>query len=419
MHANPVHCRNNAALHVALTTNNSLRTHANGHTNPDALLWEVPTWNRAFPHPTAKPEWTAEILAEVDRRYAADSGWFRRAYADGTAFKTEPVIAALASTPSAEAEPHPLATANLDLDSRATLILKNDAWLSRLAEHNEEMRNRIIVALGDGVRRAGSVSAEFCARMYISVLRSMDSAGMRHTLMLVSNESLITRARNYFANVAAFDTDSSGRPYTHLLFIDADLAFRDADVLAMVRADKPIVALPYSRKGIDWQQVAEAGRRGIPAEQLAQFAGRPAFNPEQEGVRLNEISAVRHAPTGCMLIRIDVFKALAEAHPERKYSARLANSYTQAKDRECSYDFFSGQDLTPETKAYLSEDFQFCEDARAAGYQRLLVPWAEAIHTGTYDFRMSLQSAAALQSGTVSIASLGNVPVAMSKGVHP
>jgi hypothetical protein len=42
-----------------------------------------------------------------------------------------------------------------------------------------------------------------CVSSLISVLRAMDSAGMRHTLMLVSNESLITRARNYFANVAA------------------------------------------------------------------------------------------------------------------------------------------------------------------------------------------------------------------------
>ena len=254
-----------------------------------------------------------------------------------------------------------------------------------------------------------------CVHSLISVLRRLDSAGMKHTLIFVCNESLVTRARNYFANVAAFDFDVAGRPYTHLLFIDADLAFNDADVLEMVRADKPVVALHYARKDIYWHQVAEAARRGIPADQLAQFAGRPALNTFQEGVRLNEISEVRHAPTGCMLIRTDVFKALAEAHPERKFSARLSNSFPQTNDREWSYDFFR-VGICPETKAYLSEDFQFCEDARALGYKSFIVPWAETIHTGLCDFRMSLPALTELQSRMVSNAAAPPLDAGVTNG---
>ncbi|SRR6266550_1851240 len=68
-----------------------------------------------------------------------------------------------------EAALNPIARAGADLASRAALVLQTDSWLSRLSEHSEDMRNRIIASLSDELLRAGCVSGDFCARTYNSL----------------------------------------------------------------------------------------------------------------------------------------------------------------------------------------------------------------------------------------------------------
>src|SRR5579862_768767 len=45
--------------------------------------------------------------------------------------------------------------------------------------------------------------------------------GILFEIRFLAQESLITRARNFFANIVAFDNDPSGRPFSHLLFVDS------------------------------------------------------------------------------------------------------------------------------------------------------------------------------------------------------
>ena len=65
----------------------------------------------------------------------------------------------------------------------------------------------------------------------------------------IGNESLITRARNTLVQLF-MDGD-----YTHLLFIDADLAFNPEAVIRMLEFDKDVVTGIYPRKTIDWIKV--------------------------------------------------------------------------------------------------------------------------------------------------------------------
>ena len=58
----------------------------------------------------------------------------------------------------------------------------------------------------------------------------------------IGNESLITRARNTLVQLF-MDGD-----YTHLLFIDADLAFNPESVIRMLEYDKDVVTGIYPRK---------------------------------------------------------------------------------------------------------------------------------------------------------------------------
>src|SRR5262249_30314157 len=93
--------RHNKAFFVARTTANALRAYAKKYADEltlddanlgyfqsvsamrehhaDALMWEIVTWDRSFPHPTIPQQWLADIFAEVDRRDSEDADWYKRA----------------------------------------------------------------------------------------------------------------------------------------------------------------------------------------------------------------------------------------------------------------------------------------------------------------------------------------------------
>jgi len=60
----------------------------------------------------------------------------------------------------------PIAAASANLAARATLVMKTDSFLTRLAEHSPEMRQDILVALSAELLQTGSVSAAFCVKTY-------------------------------------------------------------------------------------------------------------------------------------------------------------------------------------------------------------------------------------------------------------
>ena len=76
------------------------------------------------------------------------------------------------------------------------------------------------------------------------------------------NESLVQRARNYIVD------EFLRSDCTHLLFIDADIAFNPKDALALlgVHLQDPdkyqIVTGPYPKKTIAWEKVAKAAQMG-------------------------------------------------------------------------------------------------------------------------------------------------------------
>jgi hypothetical protein len=70
----------------------------------------------------------------------------------------------------------------------------------------------------------------------ISTLEKLRSAGVRYELEIIPGCACVQLVRNVFANKAAFDSDKSGRPYSHLLFVDADGAFSADDVLALFKS---------------------------------------------------------------------------------------------------------------------------------------------------------------------------------------
>jgi hypothetical protein len=60
---------------------------------------------------------------------------------------------------------------------------------------------------------------------------------------------------------------------------------------------------------------------------------------------------------------------------------------------------FEGQ-IEPQTGRLLSDDYAFCQRARAAGFSIWLAPWVKTTHTGPVTFGATLTDLAALSAAT-------------------
>jgi hypothetical protein len=214
------------------------------------------------------------------------------------------------------------------------------------------------------------------------------------------NESLVQRARNYIAD-EFLRSDCS-----HLLFIDADIAFNPKDALALLGIhlqnpeEYPIVTGPYPKKTIAWEKVAKAAQMGKSDDdpfELARFTSDFVFNPVKgmKQFKLSEPVEVQEAGTGFMLISREAFEKYRDAYPELSYLPDHARTEQFDGTREITA-FFDCV-IDPESRRYLSEDYFFCHKARDAGLKVWMCPWMHLNHVGTHIF----------QGGMGSIAELG------------
>ena len=213
---------------------------------------------------------------------------------------------------------------------------------------------------------------------------SQNSIQMYYTYMM--NESLITRARNSLA----YDFLKSDA--THLMFIDADIGFNPNDIVEMVKRDVDICCGLYPKKEIHWQRVADAVGKGVPADQLKDHTGTFVVNlvaNERQEVKITELMEIQNGGTGFMLIKREVFEALADKVPEYNNDMYLAVD-TERKPRIIK-EFFATS-IDPESNnRLLSEDYHFCKLARKHGFKVHAAPWVQLSHTGTYIFSGALQ----------------------------
>lgn len=195
------------------------------------------------------------------------------------------------------------------------------------------------------------------------------------------NESLITRARNGLAH-QFLQSDC-----THLFFIDADIKFDANDAWHMIKADKPLICGIYPKKEINWFQVDQAVRAGVPVNELTNFTGSFVVNlaggAQAVTVRADRPAEIMAGGTGFMLIKRQVFNKLKKVTPT--YRNDLPNLGMGTK----IYDFFQTSHC-PETGRLLSEDYHFCAQYRSVGGKVYAAPWCKLGHWGSYLFEGSL-----------------------------
>ena len=201
---------------------------------------------------------------------------------------------------------------------------------------------------------------------YFTSMMYAARALMAHNIMFnfgtISNESLITRARNNIVhNFLKHDN------YTHLMFIDADINFQETAIPKLLSDNKPVVGATYPMKRLFLE------RMPLPEPQLYDYAGNIQPGAKKEG----DLVLAKDVPNGFMMIQRSVLEAMVKAYPE------LAYHYEDGVTRYALFDTM----IEKETGNYLSEDFAFCRRWQALGGECWLDLSIKLDHCGSYFFR--------------------------------
>jgi len=206
----------------------------------------------------------------------------------------------------------------------------------------------------------------------------------------IGNESLITRARNTLVQLF-MDGD-----YTHLLFIDSDIAFNPEAVIRMLEYNKDVVTGIYPRKTIDWIKVKKRLKENPDMSEDELLAASLQYNlnvKDPNRILLEKgFIEVMDGPTGFMLIKREVFTKMAEQYPELKFvpDQHINQSHDKEfeyhKTSDWNYTFFDTM-IEPQTKRYLSEDYAFCRLWQNMGGKIYADIMNDMTHYGNYAFR--------------------------------
>jgi len=192
-------------------------------------------------------------------------------------------------------------------------------------------------------------------------------------IQFCKNDSLVSRARNNLIAKAMHSSDT-----THIMFIDNDIGWDPTSVLKLLIANKPIVAGIYPLKNYDWEKLirdplnpynsniiqhwiakknASQLKHYFSDEQMIQF-NLLKYNVNYINNYLeieNNLTKVKHAPTGFMMIQRNVIEKMAQAYPSTKYTDDV--SFLRPEENQYAYALF---DCGVENNHYYSEDWLFC-----------------------------------------------------------
>ena len=206
---------------------------------------------------------------------------------------------------------------------------------------------------------------------YIKWANMARQLGIEWTVETMTNESLISRARNTLTAKFLHTKES-----THLMFIDADIGWEPWHLLVLLNRKVDVIGGLYPMKSMPIKWCVN----GIPGQ--------------EEGV--DNLVEVTKTGTGFLLIKREVFEKL-DAHPAVKPFANdigldpALNKYMKT--------YF---DTAVREGRYYSEDWTFCENWRDIGGQVYVDKRVLLKHTGTYVFDAGAQDKLYLDLHTIA-----------------
>ena len=207
----------------------------------------------------------------------------------------------------------------------------------------------------------GGMLTESTFMSYIKWSNTCRQLGIDWTMETMTNESLISRARNTLTAKFLHNKDS-----THLMFIDADIGWEPWHLLVMLNAQKDVIGGLYPMKSLPVKWCVNG------------FEGAEV----SEDGNLQEVSKTG---TGFMLIKRDVFEKL-NAHPATKPFMNDIGLPVELNPFMKTY-----FDTAVRENRYYSEDWTFCENWRDLDGKVWVDKRVLLKHTGTYVFDFQTQ----------------------------
>jgi hypothetical protein len=206
----------------------------------------------------------------------------------------------------------------------------------------------------------GGMLTESTFMSYIKWANTCRQLGIDWTMETMTNESLISRARNTLTSKFLHNKDS-----THLMFIDADIGWEPWHLLVMLNRDVDVIGGLYPMKSLPVKWCVNG------------------FEGAEEGA--DGLQEVSKTGTGFMLIKRAVFEKL-DAHPAVKPFMNDIGLPAELNPYMKTY-----FDTAVRENRYYSEDWTFCENWRDLGGRVWVDKRVLLKHTGTYVFDFQAQ----------------------------
>jgi hypothetical protein len=206
----------------------------------------------------------------------------------------------------------------------------------------------------------GGMLTESTFMSYIKWSNTCRQLGIDWTMETMTNESLISRARNTLTAKFLHNKES-----THLMFIDADIGWEPWHLLVMLNRDVDVIGGLYPMKSLPVKWCVNG------------------FDGAEEGP--DGLQEVSKTGTGFMLIKRAVFEKL-NAHPATRPFANDIGLPPELNQYMKTY-----FDTAVRENRYYSEDWTFCENWRDLGGKVWVDKRVLLKHTGTYVFDFQTQ----------------------------
>lgn len=213
---------------------------------------------------------------------------------------------------------------------------------------------------------------------FINTLMACAEKGIGVMFQFLGNDSLIPRARNIMVD-SFLKTDA-----THLLFADADIQWKAADLIKMIDCDLDLIGGCTPKKEINWDKVKKMAQKDVPIEQL-KWAAKSIVIKMKEGntaVNTEKPLEVNFIGSSLILIKRRVFEKLADKVKTYISDTTDVNGHLELGIK--MKEFFSV--CVDNNETLLSEDYFLCQMWRDAGGKVYAAPWAVTDHMGSHLF---------------------------------
>jgi hypothetical protein len=170
-----------------------------------------------------------------------------------------------------------------------------------------------------GTPNLGSVHSEYTLSLFNTTSLVSQLKDVNINICFVSHQ-LTQRARNRITDYF-LDHDE----YTHLFFIDSDIAWKAEDFIKLARHDEPIVCGLYPNKRIFWDRIKYGKDFMTNFSSVVSKQDLENFNPK------TNLSNINKAATGFLLIEKSVFKQLEDLVEEFEEDGKICRDYWNCK----------------------------------------------------------------------------------------